>query len=87
MLNLATTVQTQIQTKQPVSNGNDFTHPNKSEDKQFDNILAREVAEKESSHSSKDTTHKKNDTVSIPKSDFARINTFLQISGQYTCYS
>lgn len=72
MLNLATTVQTQIQTKQPVSNGNDFTHPNKSEDKQFDNILAREVAEKESSHSSKDTTHKKMTRFRNPKKSLPR---------------
>lgn len=67
MLNPVIAVQTQIQTKQPLSNGNDFTRPNKSEDKQFNNILAREATEKKSSQASEHTANTKNDRVSESK--------------------
>lgn len=69
MLNLVNNVQIQIQTKQPITNGNgnDFARPNESEDNQFNNILEREVAEKKSSQATEPTANAANDTVSEPK--------------------
>ena len=69
MLNLVTTVQTQIQTKQPLTNGNnsDSTRSNKSEENQFNNILEREVAEKKSSQTSEHTANTADDSISESK--------------------
>ncbi|MDR4518739.1 MAG: flagellar hook-length control protein FliK [Nitrosomonas sp.] len=78
MLNLVTTAQTQIQTKQPLTNGNnsDIARSNKLEENQFNNILEREVAEKKSSQTSEDTANTANDSVSESKeSTSAKIDT------------
>ncbi len=66
MLNLVAPVQPQMHTKQPVANTQDYSKPDESEGKQFNNILEREVAEKESTqHAEKQkdiSTEKRSET-------------------------